>query len=299
VRDYGKVVPRFWTAGTGRSLRGDPNTQVLALYLMTCPTATMIGIFHLSLPTIAYDTGIPADAVIGGLKKLAEAGFVSIDEMEDLVFVHQMARVQIDDILKPGDKRKQGVIKDLRKHGNHPFVDKFLEMYEAPFGLSELLDKPLRSPSTKASPFEAPSKPHRSQDQDQDQDQDPPIIPPRGDGVGSVGACESESDIGAERKSAEAKKAECKSDQFIAAWKLYPRKEGKDAAWRAWKKAAKRIGGQAALLEKVSAALHWQKTGKKWREQNGDFIPHFATYLNSGRYDDEREKSGIDMLVFE
>ena len=38
------VSPLFWTGDPGKALRGDPDAQRLALYLLTCPNANMIGI---------------------------------------------------------------------------------------------------------------------------------------------------------------------------------------------------------------------------------------------------------------
>lgn len=46
MRDYGSVSPQFWIGKTGKALRGKPEAQLLALYLMTCPHANMIGVFH-------------------------------------------------------------------------------------------------------------------------------------------------------------------------------------------------------------------------------------------------------------
>ena len=57
MRDYGIVSPRFWIGETGKKLRGNPNEQVLALYLMTSPHANMIGVFHCPILYMAHETG--------------------------------------------------------------------------------------------------------------------------------------------------------------------------------------------------------------------------------------------------
>ena len=46
MRDYGKVSPGFWIGETGKALRGDMEAQIVALYLMTSPHATMTGVYH-------------------------------------------------------------------------------------------------------------------------------------------------------------------------------------------------------------------------------------------------------------
>ena len=63
MRDYGTVAPTFWTRGTGKALRGNADAQLMALYLCTCPNATVTGLFYLPLVTIMHETGL-TEAVI-------------------------------------------------------------------------------------------------------------------------------------------------------------------------------------------------------------------------------------------
>jgi hypothetical protein len=63
-------------------------------------------------------------------------------------------------------------------------------------------------------------------------------------------------------------------------WYKYPKKVGKDAALKAWKKAKPDI-----LL--VIDALNWQRETKQWQQEDGKYIPNPATYLNQGRWMDE------------
>ncbi len=63
-------------------------------------------------------------------------------------------------------------------------------------------------------------------------------------------------------------------------WYKYPKKVGKDAALKAWKKAKPDI-----LL--VIDALNWQRETKQWQAEDGKYIPNPATYLNQGRWMDE------------
>lgn len=64
---------------------------------------------------------------------------------------------------------------------------------------------------------------------------------------------------------------------FIFLWENYPRKQAKPAAYKAWKK-------HKPSTEKILAALEWQKLTDQWA--NG-IIPHLATYINQGRWNDE------------
>lgn len=64
---------------------------------------------------------------------------------------------------------------------------------------------------------------------------------------------------------------------FAAFWDAYPRKVGKIAALRSWRKAK-------PSPDAVLQALAWQVKSEKWTE---GYIPNPATYLNQGRWEDE------------
>ena len=71
-------------------------------------------------------------------------------------------------------------------------------------------------------------------------------------------------------------------DQF---WKLYPRKVGKRAAQKSWQRL--NAQEQSDVLEALPNHL------KYWQLKNTetDYIPHPATWLNQGRWEDELDMS--------
>lgn len=69
---------------------------------------------------------------------------------------------------------------------------------------------------------------------------------------------------------------------FQEFWKAYPKKAGKGAAEKAWKKAKNRPSIQAIL-----AAIATQKRSEQWQKDGGQYIPNPATWLNQGRWEDE------------
>jgi hypothetical protein len=71
-------------------------------------------------------------------------------------------------------------------------------------------------------------------------------------------------------------------DRFEKFWKAYPRKQGKGAAEKAWKRIHVN-GAFGSLL----TALENQKQTEQWRKDNGQFIPNPATWLNQRRWEDE------------
>ena len=69
---------------------------------------------------------------------------------------------------------------------------------------------------------------------------------------------------------------------FDVFWKAYPRKVGKDAARKSFAKAK-------TDLQTILSAIEAQKKSEQWTKDNGQFIPHPATWLNQGRWQDELE----------
>ena len=151
MRDYSMVSPQFWTGDTGRALRGAPDAQRLALYLLTCPSANMIGMYYLPMPLIEHEVGMTTKGATEALRRVCELKFAVYDDDSECVWVPEMARFQIGNQLKAGDKRLRGIERQLEIHRNCRFISDFLHKYRAFYGLT--IKAPSRSPS------EAPSKP--------------------------------------------------------------------------------------------------------------------------------------------
>ncbi len=67
---------------------------------------------------------------------------------------------------------------------------------------------------------------------------------------------------------------------FEKLWSAYPRKEGKQKARAAFEKVDVSLN---ILLE----AIERQKKSSQWSKDNGQFIPHLATWLNGKRWEDQ------------
>lgn len=155
MRDYGRVAPTFWTRGSGKKLRGKPEAQVVALYLFTCPASTMIGIYHLAIPTMAHEIGLSVERAERALAEVIQLDIARYDADEELVYLPEGARYQVGERLKPGDKRVKGIEAALAQFARHPFALDFAQRYAGDFGLTVAPSEPLRSP------FGAPSEPLR------------------------------------------------------------------------------------------------------------------------------------------
>ena len=74
-------------------------------------------------------------------------------------------------------------------------------------------------------------------------------------------------------------------DGFETFWRHYPRKVGKDDARKAFKKRKPDLDLLAVML----TAIERQKSESQWQKDGGQFIPHPATWLNQGRWQDAPE----------
>ena len=71
-----------------------------------------------------------------------------------------------------------------------------------------------------------------------------------------------------------------KAEFFERFWQAYPRKVGRVNAEAAFKK----VDVEESVL---MAALERHKRSDQWKKDNGQFIPHPATWLNGKRWEDE------------
>nr|DAG11685.1 MAG TPA: replisome organizer [Caudoviricetes sp.] len=74
--------------------------------------------------------------------------------------------------------------------------------------------------------------------------------------------------------------------RFAKFWEAYPRKIGKGAAEKAFKKYRPDDDLLATMLSNLSA----QKRSEQWTKDGGQFIPYPATWLNQRRWEDVPEK---------
>jgi hypothetical protein len=147
MRTFSVVYPQFWDGKTGKQFRKmGAETQVIALYLITCRHAHMSGIYYLPKQTITYETGQTRKSVDLVLRRLTEAGFAFYDDESEFIWVKEMLFWQVKE-LKPDDHRVKGVVKWCNSLPNLTFTTQFRERY-GPFlpGLKPL-PSPFKGPS--------------------------------------------------------------------------------------------------------------------------------------------------------
>ena len=80
-------------------------------------------------------------------------------------------------------------------------------------------------------------------------------------------------------------KGEPYSKSFISFWGLYPKKIGKDVAYKAWKKIGSRNG---VTPNQIISSLKAQIDSDHFRGTDGQqYVPNPSTWLNQGRWQDE------------
>lgn len=95
---------------------------------------------------------------------------------------------------------------------------------------------------------------------------------------------EQEDEIKEEKQVKEKSKTENKQQEYFSIfWASYPKKVGKGAAEKSWKK----IKPTKDLLEKMLNAIETAKQSMQWNKDNGQYIPNPATWLNQKRWEDE------------
>jgi hypothetical protein len=143
-------------------------------HLTTSSHSTMIGVYVLPIPYLVYETGSTFEGASKGLRRVCEVGIASYDEVNEIVWVHDMAANQIAPRLSPKDKKVLGVCKQLQMLPICQITLGFYGRYRDAFHLA---GEPILEEYERA--FEAPSEPLRSKDKDKEQD--------LGEGKGSFG----------------------------------------------------------------------------------------------------------------
>jgi len=137
MREYGSVSPMFWIGKTGKQLRGNPELQVLALYLLTSPHSNMIGVYHVPVMYIGHETGIGLEAASKGLASLANVDFCTYCHDTETVWVHEFAKYQVGEELKESDNRCKAIQRQYAAIKNDEIRNGFYARYGDSFHLQQ------------------------------------------------------------------------------------------------------------------------------------------------------------------
>lgn len=178
MRNFATVPPSIWQTDL-KKLRGDAEAISIHYYLTTCSHSTMIGIYPLPVMYLAYELGIDLEGASKGLRRVSEAGIATYDEEAEIVWVHQMAAMQVAPRLSPKDNRVVAVAKQLAAL---PICRITLDFYRAYRDLYHFADQPILEEYERG--FQGASEALRSKDKEKDKD--------LGEGKGKFGSGEQE-----------------------------------------------------------------------------------------------------------
>ena len=77
------------------------------------------------------------------------------------------------------------------------------------------------------------------------------------------------------------------AEGFARFWEVYPKKVGKIAAEKLWK----RLSPDGDLVDRMLEAIELQRRSDQWKRDGGQYIPNPATWLSQGRWEDEAPKA--------
>lgn len=82
------------------------------------------------------------------------------------------------------------------------------------------------------------------------------------------------------------------SPGFAEFWQEYPNHSAKASAMKAWGKIP------AELHPAIMAAVFVQRISAAWTKDNGQFVPHAATWLNGKRWEDQQPANAANTNLF-
>lgn len=280
MRDYGKISPQFWTGETGRAIRkAGRDAQVVAIYLISCPSSNMIGLYYLPLPTLCHEVGLTTEGASKALRSLFEAQFASWDAPSEHVFVVEMAAHQIGQRLDRNDKRVKAVIREWQAMRKSPFYRDFWKRYSTAYHLPE------------PSPFDAPSMPLRCHEHEHEHEEEQ-----EHESICVAERHEDEDDVewnGPHNidphpvPNGRTRKPSPYSPEFERFWSVYPpyRRTAKGAAWKVWQVALRLIDADTLIRRATEYAAS--------PRGQSDYAKMPATWLNGRCWEDSGPAWGV------
>lgn len=254
MRDYGKVHTSFWTSETIRSMSEDART--LAMYLLTCPHNTIVGVFRLPDGYVCDDMQWTVDRVLKAFRETDLKGFANRCETTKWVWINK--HIEWNPPENPNQRKSAAKIA-LSVPDQCAWKQAFmLDCVESIGIVIEQLPNPsatLSQPETETGTV-TEDKTHSATDVAGDSGED------SGSGI--------------------------YSQAFLTFWNLYPNRVNKGAAFKAFKKI------RAAEYPAIREGLERKKQSQAWLKDNGQFIPHAATWLNARGWEDEDARPACD-----
>lgn len=244
---YRKIDTKIWADEKFRALSN--HGKLAFLFLLTHPHMTSLGAMRATLPGLAAEIGWTPKAFREAFREAFRKGMVKYDETA--------ACIVLPRFLKYNGPENPNVVKSWQASIDIiPECDLKNEVIQTVKAFVEALPKAFREalpiPFVKAFPIPyRKGMPNQEQEQEQEPEQE--------------------------------HKPKTPIASFDTFWTAYPKKLGKASALKAWKT----LKPDAALLDVILKAIVTAKASQAWLKDNGQFIPHPASWLNGKRWEDE------------
>lgn len=254
---FSKIERDFWQDNFVLELT--PEEKYFYLYLLTNERVNALGCYELRMKIAVLETGYNAESMKKYLDKFTNVGKILFDEETQEILIVNWHKYNwtkktgtINSILKDFKVVKSKIFKEvLESYMNLNGIKKFSEDIEnlQTTGNNEEQEE------TEGETYAVEREREREIEKDM---------------------VKVDSEDGKEKTSTE-------QERFDRFWKLYPNKKAKVAALRRWK--AMKISQKTfqAIMDGLNRAL----VSQEWAKDNGAYIPHPATWLNGGCWEDE------------
>lgn len=227
------------------------------LYLLTNPQCNQLGIYKLPIKIAAFQLGYSREQVMVLLerfdKKLHQIKY-NFDTQEIAI-----GNYLYHSIISGGKPVFDAILKDANKISDKSLFVFVIEKMSKKDITNKTVESGIRLLKDKCNlPYEDDNDNENDKHNDNDNDDTP-------------------TNRGAYRN----------GELFEKFWNAYPRKVGKGAAEKAFKK----YKPDDTLLSVMLSALSAQKRSEQWHKDGGQFIPYPATWLNQRRWEDD---TGMD-----
>lgn len=259
--EFSKIERSFWETDEAREMT--PEEKYFWLYLRTNANVNTLGCYPFRMRKAMDETGYNRETLEKLLKRMEECGYI--------FYCAETGEVLLLGWGAQNWTKKTSVLRaiqaDLQKVKSEAFKEKLAALLRADGFLPETGEG---APCGQPSQGECLAAP----DSNEGHAETPKNI---GEQPGTNGA---EKEREKEKKE---KTFSANSPEFAAFWAAYPNRKNKQTAVKTWNKLKITPEKYRAImdgLERAKASVEWAKNG-------GDFIPHPATWLNAGGWENE------------
>lgn len=229
-----------------------PEDKYFFLYLLTNPHTALSGCYEISIKQMERETGYNADTVMRLIARMQNVHKVIAfsPDTKEILILNWAKYNWVNPKIKISVERS---LDEIKNEGFKRYVQSVLaEEKESTKEKEDLLNTDNKSVSVSVVSIPYPY------------------------GIDTV-STPSTHDVNTASKPNKTETAEA----FAVFWQAYPKKVGKPNAEKAFAKVPK------SEWDKLLPAIETQKRSRQWRENNGQYIPYPATWLNGKRWEDE------------